>query len=121
MRAGIHALQLDDIAVGFVFGLDQGGPERVVVGEDEARREVRGGIEGLPGGADDVAAGLRFRGAFGCDEPGLFAGGVEGGGRRVVGGEGEGEGVELVGEEGDEDDSCDGDEDDSGGGCGDHG
>lgn len=60
----------DEVAVGGVFVRDERAPGRRGCGDDEAGGEGWVWVEGLPGGADDVAAPLGGVGGYGREEPG---------------------------------------------------
>lgn len=64
--AFFQVLQDDQVAVGVVFVLDEREPECGGLGDDEAGVEGGVAVEGLPGGADDVAAALGEVGGYGC-------------------------------------------------------
>ena len=64
--AFFQVLQDDQVAVGVVFVLDEREPEWGWLGYDEAGVEGGVAVEGLPGGADDVAAALGKVGRYGC-------------------------------------------------------
>ena len=56
--AFFQVLQDDQVAVDVVFVLDEREPEWGWLGYDEAGVEGGVAVEGLPGGADDIAAAL---------------------------------------------------------------
>lgn len=66
-RGALFQVRQDDqVAVGVVFVLDEREPEGGGLGDDEAGVEGGVAVEGLPGGADDVAAALGGVGGYGC-------------------------------------------------------
>ncbi len=66
---GLLQIKHDQIAIRVVFMPDKRVPEGRGSGEDEAGRERRVRIQGLPGRADDVAAALGSVGGYGGEEP----------------------------------------------------
>ena len=62
--AFFEALEDDEVAVCGVFVRDERVPERGGLGDDEAGVKGWVGVEGLPGGADDVAAALGRVGGY---------------------------------------------------------